>query len=547
MSGRERIPVSEPSGIRTREYSGWQVTVSAMTSRHDARPRARSTALRLAAAALALATVAACTTPEPERVPVTGPAGASTQPPAAALAGYYDQHLDWTRCGGFECADLRVPIDYDNPSGGDIAIKVLKAPATNAGKRIGSLVVNPGGPGGSGVQYAKSADFIVGRAVRSSFDIVGFDPRGVGQSAPIDCLSDGALDDFLGTDPTPDNRAEEQDLVAAARTMASGCEANNRKLLAHVSTEDAAKDMDVLRAALGDSQLNYLGKSYGTFLGSTYAGMFPERVGRFVLDGVVPPDLTSAQQAEGQAKGFELATRAYVADCVGEGGCPLGGSVDEGMAWIRAFLKGLDANPIRSGDPAEPKLTEAWASLGIAAAMYDQGSWGILTDALREAHAGNGASLMGLANTYADRVPGGGYTGNIMEVIYAVNCLDRPDSPDVATYEGYQAKFSKVAPTWGPFLAWGSIACGFWPVKGDNPPHKISAKGSNPIVVVGTTRDPATIYEWSEQLRDQLDNAVLVSLDGDGHTAYTRGSQCVDHAIDAYYVQGVVPKDGLMC
>jgi hypothetical protein len=144
-------------------------------------------------------------------------------------------------------------------------------------------------------------------------------------------------------------------------------------------------------------------------------------------------------------------------------------------------------------------------------------------------------------------VPGGGYSGNMMEAIWAVNCLDRPDSPDLATYEGYAKDFAKVAPTWGPFLAWGSLTCGVWPVKGGEPPHKIAAEGSNPIVVVGTTRDPATIYEWSVQLRDQLANAVLVSLDGDGHTAYTRGSQCIDDAIDAYYVRGTVPKDGLTC
>ncbi|MDV3223255.1 alpha/beta hydrolase [Intrasporangium sp.] len=518
-----------------------------MTSRHAGPPRARRTALSLTAAALALATVAACTTPEPAVAPITGPADALTTAPDAALGAYYDQKLAWHECDDFECADLTVPIDYDNPGDGDITIKVLKAPARNQGKRIGSLVVNPGGPGGSGVQYARSADFIVGTDVRSYFDIVGFDPRGVGQSAPIDCLEDDALDEFLGTDPTPDDPSEQEGLVAAAQTMAQGCAEGNPDLIAHVSTVDAAKDMDVLRAALGDGHLNYLGKSYGTFLGATYAELFPERVGRFVLDGVVPPDLTSAELAKGQAQGFELATRAYVEDCVSEGDCPLGNSVDDGMAWIRDFLESLDRDPLPTDDPAVPELTEAWGSLGLAAAMYDQGAWGILTDALREAQSGSGASLLGLANTYADRVPGGGYTGNIMEVIWAVNCLDRPDSPDPETYEGYEDDFATVAPTWGPFLAWGSLACGVWPVKGENPPHEISAAGSNPIVVVGTTRDPATIYEWSVQLRDQLDNAVLVSLDGDGHTAYTRGSRCVDDAIDAYYVEGTLPKDGLTC
>jgi pimeloyl-ACP methyl ester carboxylesterase len=336
--------------------------------------------------------------------------------------------------------------------------------------------------------------------------------------------------------------------------MANGCEARSKALLPHVGTVDAARDMDVLRAVLGDSQLNYLGKSYGTFLGATYAELFPKRVGRFVLDGVVPPDLTSEEMSEGQARGFEMATRAYVEDCVQQGGCPLGGSVDEGMRSLRAFLKRVDARPLPSGDPAEPRLNEAWASLGLGAALYDQGAWGILTDALKEAEAGNGSSLMALADTYADREPGGTYTGNIMEVIYAVNCLDRPDSPDVATYRENAVKFSKSAPTWGPFLAWGSLACGFWPVKAEATPggppvgpHKIAAKGSGPIVVVGTTRDPATIYEWSKRLRDQLSNAALITYDGDGHTAYRRSNDCVDNAIDGYYVQGKVPKDGLKC
>ena len=213
------------------------------------------------------------------------------------------------------------------------------------------------------------------------------------------------------------------------------------------------------------------------------------------------------------------------------------------MAWIRDFLE--DSTPTRSrAATRRSRLTEAWATLGLAAAMYDQGSWGILTDALHEARSGNGASLMGLANTYADRVPGGGYSGNIMEVIYAVNCLDRPDS-QASRHAGYEETFSKAAPTWVRTLRGGPWPG--WPVKGDNPPHKISAEGSNPIVVVGTTRDPATVYEWSKQLRDQLANGVLISLDGDGHTAYTRGSQCVDDAIDAYYVRGTVPEDGLTC
>lgn len=520
-----------------------------MTSRTPALARL------ISAVAAVLLVTAACTKPADTIEPRAGTGtAAATKPPTEALATYYTQKLTWTTCGDNECADLTVPLDYADPDGKDITIKVLRVKARDQRKRLGSLVVNPGGPGGSGVSYAAAADAIVGTQVRRYYDVVGFDPRGVGASTPVDCLDDRALDDFLSTDPTPDDAGEEQDLLRQAKAMAAGCESRNRDLLPRVGTVDAARDMDVLRAALGDTQLTYLGKSYGTYLGSTYAELFPDRVGRFVLDGVVPPDLTSEEMADGQARGFEMATRAYVKDCIDEGDCPLGRSVDAGMQWLRAFLERLDANPLPSGDPAEPLLTEAWGSLGLGAALYDQGAWGILTDALREAEAGNGASLMALANTYADRVPGGGFTGNIMEVIYAVNCLDRPDSPDLATYRAYAAKFSKAAPTWGSFLAWGSVPCGIWPVKAeatpDGPPvgpHKITAEGAQTIVVVGTTRDPATPYEWSKRLRDQLSDAVLVSFDGDGHTAYRRANDCVDNAIDAYYVQGKVPKDGLQC
>lgn len=513
-------------------------------------PRPGAATVTALVVTVAMSVVAACSSagPEPVAPPRSSAVAPATAAPEPGLRRYYDQRLAWAACASFECTDLTVPIDYAKPGDGDIKIKVLRVKAQDQRRRIGSLVVNPGGPGGSGVDYAASADLIVGAPVRRYYDVVGFDPRGVGRSAPIDCLTDRQLDAFLGTDPTPVGQAQEQDLLGEAKALAAGCERNNPKLLPHVSTVDAAKDMDVLRAALGEQQLTYLGKSYGTFLGSTYAGLFPKRVGRFVLDGVLPPDLTSAELGEGQARGFELATRAYVQNCIDGGRCVVGDSVEQGMQWIRSFLQGLDAKPLPSGDTAVPQLNEAWASLGLAEALYDQTSWGSLSDALRAAKAGDGSQLMGLADGYARRQPGGKYTSNLLEVINAVSCLDRPDSPDLSTYERYAKDFSKTAPTWGPFLAWSALPCGVWPVKGGTPPHKISAPGSATIVVVGTTRDPATIYEWSKRLRDQLSNAVLVTRDGDGHTAYRSGNNlCVDNAIDAYYVQGTVPKDGLTC
>ncbi|MFC7487293.1 alpha/beta hydrolase [Knoellia sp. CPCC 206453] len=482
------------------------------------------------------------------------PTSIGPQTPPAGMEGteeFYAQDLKWTSCDGGQCAQLTVPQDYAKPDGETIKISVLRVPAAKKSRRIGALVVNPGGPGGSGVDYARAADFIVGTGVRQRFDVVGFDPRGVGRSAPIDCLSDAELDQFLGAEQTPNDAAEEQAFAANAKGFAEKCGANAGPLLGHVSTVDAAKDMDILRARLGEEKLNYLGKSYGTYLGATYADLFPRLVGRFVLDGVVAPDLTSAEVNLGQAKGFETATRAWAQFCIDKGDCPLGGTVDGVMQGIRDFLTEVDQTPLpKTGDTAVSELTEGWASTGIASAMYDEGMWDALVEAMRAALQGDGTDLMGLANSYADRQPGGGYSGNIMEVIYAVNCLDKPESADIAEHEALAKASLTEAPTWGPFLAWSSMACGFWPVKTDRssePPKKVTAEGANPIVVVGTTRDPATPYEWSVRLHDQLAKSSLITYDGDGHTAYMRSNGCVDKPIDEFYLKGTLPQDGLTC
>lgn len=473
--------------------------------------------------------------------------GTAVGPVPEGQERFYSQRLEWEECeGSFECATLTVPVDYAEPEGATIDIALLRAAAS--GTAQGSLVVNPGGPGGSGVDYAKMAAMVVGADVREVYDVVGFDPRGVGRSAPITCFDDDQLDELLAADPSPDDEAEEAAGDELLERFAAACEQAAPDLIGHVSTVEAAKDMDVLRSALGDEKLTYLGASYGTFLGATYAALFPDNVGRLVLDGAISPELTGLEMGLGQAEGFERATRAYVEDCVAGGDCPLGGDVETAMARIPAFLDELDANPLPVGSDAAGSLSEGWGLYGIIVAMYDQTAWPILSQAFDKAFAGDGTMLMFLANLYASRSSDGSYEGNGMQAIYAVNCLDRPaeEGGEDLDSEAVRRQFEEVAPTWGRYLA-GDGACEFWPAKATETIDDYSAKGAAPIVVIGTTRDPATPYEWAQALAEVLDSGVLLTFDGDGHTAYGRSNDCIDDAVDAYLVEGTVPQDGLRC
>jgi pimeloyl-ACP methyl ester carboxylesterase len=406
-------------------------------------------------------------------------------------------------------------------------------------------VLNPGGPGASGVAYARRAGTEVSDSVRRRFDVVGFDPRGVGQSDPVQCLDDQETDALIGADPTPDNAAEVKAAVAQAKDLAAQCRAEGGELLAHVGTTDAARDMDVLRAVLRDRRLNYLGKSYGTFLGATYADQFPGNVGRFVLDGALDPALSTDALNIGQAQGFEVATRAFVSDCVRRPGCPLGTDVDGGIRRLQQFLRDLDARPVRTGDAARP-LTEGRGSLGVATAMYDDQFWPVLRQGLRSAMNGDGSTLLLLTDALTDRGPDG-FRSNSNTVIFAVNCLDRPERGGLAAVQQALPRYTRAAPTWGPFLAWGELPCAYWPVRASGNAQALRARGSGPIVVLGTTRDPATPYAWAQGLARELDNGHLVTYDGDGHTAYRRGNACVDRAVDDYLLQGQVPREGLRC
>ncbi|MBB2912602.1 pimeloyl-ACP methyl ester carboxylesterase [Streptosporangium becharense] len=497
---------------------------------------------RTAAALAAVALLAAACTGNGAASPSN--AASSSVPTAGADAAVAGATLAWADCGdGFECAKLQVPLDHDEPGGERIPISVIRLPAS--GKKIGSLLFNPGGPGSSGVEYARYARDVMSPALRERFDIVGFDPRGVGESAPVRCLSSKELDEFTGLDGSPDSPEEITALEEGARRLSAGCQARSGKLLPHVGTADAARDMDLLRAAVGDSKLTYLGFSYGTQLGAVYADLFPGKVRALVLDGAVDPTLTSVELNATQARGFEIALDAFLEDCLKAADCPFRGSVASAREEITRLLQRTDATPLGNTTGDGRTVTEAWTVLGLITPLYDQRSWPTLRQALADALKGDGTTLLGLADLLIDRKENGEYA-NQTEAGLAVNCVDSAYPADSAAFATAAAKAAKESPLFGEYIMWSSLPCAYWPVKA-GPEEKIDAPGAPPIVVVGTQRDPATPYVWAEALASQLSSGVLVGFDGDGHTAYRGGTSCVDRLVDDYLINLTVPKDGTRC
>ena len=502
---------------------------------------------RVPAALLALAVLVSCSSGGDGSAPDSSAsprASDTSTAPTPDLARFYGQQVEWADCkGGFECARVVVPVDYADPDGPTLEVAVNRLPAS--GDRIGALFVNPGGPGVSGLSYARAASSIVSKSVRERYDVVGFDPRGVGASQGVDCLADAQLDAFIAADGTPDDAAEEQDLLRQSALLADGCRADSPTLVAHLGTRDAARDLDVLRAALGDRQLTYLGSSYGTYLGAMYAELFPRRVGRLVLGGAMDPATTSVEVATQQAIGFQRALGAFLDDCVSRSACPFTGDRAAAEEQLTELFAEIDDTPLKG--VGKRRLTQSLAMIGTAWALYDKGSWQFLRMALSRAGNGDGEYLMLLADSYADRGPGGRYTSNANEATYAVNCLDRPPEPDVQKVRAAAAEVAEVAPFLGPYIVWSTLPCSTWPAPPQGDPAPVDAKGSNPILVVGTTRDPATPYEWAESLTAQLDAGHLLTREGDGHTAYREGNGCIDSAVDAYLLDGTIPPAGTRC
>jgi pimeloyl-ACP methyl ester carboxylesterase len=475
--------------------------------------------------------------------PRTVPAPGATTAPTPALARFYGQKLSWTTCHSKDqCSWLTVPLDYQHPAGATIKLALLRVPAGDSSHRVGSLVVNPGGPGASGVDYAAQASQAFRAPLREHFDIVGFDPRGVGRSDPVDCLTDDQLDHYVAEDPAPQTRAEKQTVIDWNKKMAAGCATS--PVGAHISTVEAARDMDVLRAALGESTLDYFGASYGTKLGTTYADLYPQRVGRFVLDGAVDPTLHNVDLDLQQAAGFETALRSYVQDCVSSAPCFLGSTVDAGLARIKSFLAQVAQHPLPTNGSRQ--LESGNAFYGIVLPLYVRSYWHYLTEGLKQAFAGDGSLLLALSDAYTSRSDRG-YTDNSMEAEYDIGCLDDRSGLRPSQVAAALPRFERASPTLGDAFAWGATSCASFTAHASEPAPPIGAPGANPIVVIGTTRDPATPLRWAQHLASLLKSGVLVTRNGDGHTGYNAGNTCVDNAVEGYLVAGTVPKNGLSC
>lgn len=468
-------------------------------------------------------------------VPDVRPAGFAPQPPGSGMRRYRDQTLDWRPCGrGLRCVSVLAPLDYQDPDGEALTLALAKRVAT-AQPRLGTLFVNPGGPGGSGRGYVGSFDT---RGLEA-YDVVGWDPRGVGASTPVRCYGSGDLDRYLAVDVSPDDAAEQSALLAEVYAFGQACLDHSGPLLEHISTQTTVLDLDLLRQLVGDQQLHYFGASYGTQIGALYAQLYPRTVGRMVLDGAV--DITGRQEVS-QLQGFERALDHFAGwAATRDPDRPLGASEAAVLSRVRQLLVGLDAAPLPAGDGR--RLSQQQGVEGVVGSLYGREGWVPLLSALAAATNGDGRALLALADQGNQRSRAGTY-GQINDAFPAVRCLDSQDT-SVAGAERDARRLTAKAPVLGPF-AGPDLVCPLWPVAPAPKEPRITADGAVPIVVLGTTGDPATPYENAEGMAAQLKSGVLVTLVGEGHTAYDQ-SACVRDLVVPYLVGGDAPADGSRC
>lgn len=464
---------------------------------------------------------------------------------APELERFYKQDVTWKSCGaGNDCTTLAAPVDWNDPEGDTIEIAISRHRASS-GEAIGSLLLNPGGPGGSGFDFAQG--FTGSTGVYENFDIIGFDPRGVGRSTPIICFEDDADRDEMiyGTYDDPYGSAGwEAELAERQKAWVDACAENTGELLAHIDTVSVAHDMDMIRAVLGDEKLNYLGYSFGTYIGTIYAELFADKVGRMVLDGAVEPPFGGFDELATQMAGFDSAFKAYMQDCLdNDSSCPFDGPVNNAMGEAHALALSVDGQNLTSSDGRV--LDSATVGTGIALALYNQGNWSYITQMFNGILDGDAEIAFLLADSYNGR-EGGSYADRSLDVYFAVNCAEGTIGTDDVDLQEGLAIMDEKGPYVGGILALDDYtlleaACSQWPYERPEFPTEFDADGAPPILVIGTTNDPATPYAQSVALAETLSSGVLITYNGEGHTVYGNGVACIDDLVDAYFVEDEVP------
>ena len=447
---------------------------------------------------------------------------------------------------GAQCGKIAVPVDYDKPDGDEAVLALIRFPAT--GEKIGSLIINPGGPGESGIEAAAGIVEGLPADVRERFDLVGFDPRGVGASTPAVWCNSDADNDRLRADPMVDYSPDGvRRIEGETKAFVQRCiDKMGPDFLANVGTASVAKDLDALRAAVGDDKLNYLGYSYGTRIGAAYAEAYPDNVRSMILDGAVDPNADPIQADIDQAEAFQKAFNDYAADCAEDPDCPLGTDPAKAVDVYRNLLDPLVDKPLPTRDPRG--LSYGDALVGTIMALYSPNLWRHLTRGLTEMTEGRGDTMLALADMYMRRDPQGRYT-NATDARIAVNCVDQPPITDPAKVVEEDRRLREVAPfmNYGEFTGHAPMStCAFWPVQPTSAPHQVSAPGLPPVLVVSSTGDPATPYQAGVDLAEQLGGALL-TFNGTQHTVVFQGEQCVDDYAAAYLIDLTLPAPGATC
>ena len=514
--------------------------------------RAFSLARPVTAAIITALAVAACSADNTE----VGPQPASSPSPTATAAtpvtdasGVYDQTLEWRDCGGLECATVQVPLDWSDPYSETIEIALNRHTAREPDARIGSLLINPGGPGMSGLDLTERFVLTAGQSVLDSYDVVGFDPRGVGESTPVQCGSDDEIDARYLRDIHIKTQADLDAAIQETADFAAQCRELSGPIIEYVDTASAAHDMDVIRAAVGDEQLNYLGYSYGSQLGANYAQLYPQNVGRMVLDGAFDFLAAGPEQTLARPLGHELALTHFLQWCEGRDTCPFTGDIDEQKQQIRTLMTQALDDPYPTGHDWD--LNGNLFVAGVTAALFEDAWWPKLEVALEEVITnGDGSNMYELANASFTRDEATGeYLTHSTWAFTSVYCLETfsQTGATIEDLEDFRAVMDEASPTFG-WWAGRDAGCAGWPWNAGQFVGSVSdaAAEAEQMLVIGTTGDPATPYKSSESLAERL-NATLLTYEGEGHTAYGRSNQCIIDEVDGFLVDGVMPEPGTRC